>query len=181
MFWMKRPRLNKQNFMNIIETQDPEFVFFNAHGDEKVIYGDKVSGKEEALVEENKNHEVLNSRLVYARACWASSSLGKACKGGCFVGYTVPFCFFINENWSAKPLNDHTARIFLEPSNLIVSSLLKGNTVKESVDKSLNLSKKNILKLLKEEEEPGATASVMLLWNNMNALDISGNKEMIFE
>lgn len=179
---LKRPRLSRKNFTEIVENKapSPSFIFFNAHGDELTIYGDKTGDTEEVLVEENKNHHLLDSKLVYARACWAAASLGKACKGGCFIGYTIPFSFWMNERWSSKPSNDNTAKIFFEPSNLIVSSLLRGNTAEEAVTKSVNLSKKSIMKLLREKDEPGATASAMLLWNNMKGTAIVGDKEMRF-
>jgi len=177
---LKKPRLTRENFTKMIEKNNPVMIFFNAHGTETAIYGDKIVEEEEILVEENVNHELLNSRLVYARACWSAVSLGnKAClNNGCFIGYSLPFSFWIDERWSAKPLNDNTAKLFLEPSNLIISSLLKGNTAEESVIKSNEMSKKNILKLLKEKEEPGAVASMSLLWSNMQCLQISGNKGM---
>lgn len=178
---LRRPRLTHKNFIEIVENKNPSFIFFNAHGDEKTIYGDKINGEEEVLVEENKNHNLLNSKIIYARACWAAASLGHSCKGGCFIGYIIPFSFWINEKWSAKPSNDKTAKIFFEPSNLIVGSLLKGNTAKDAVDKAANLAKKSILKLLKDKDEPGASASAMLLWNNMLGTAILGDKNMRFE
>ncbi len=174
---LKRPRLTQENFTNIMQDKKPSFIFFNAHGDEKTIYGDKTGAAEEILVQEGKNHHLLDSKLIYARACSAAASLGKACENGCFIGYNTPFSFWINEKWSAKPSNDKTARLFLEPSNLIVKSLLKGNTAEQAVNKSLSMSKKNMLKLLKEQEEPGAVASVMVLWNNTEGLTIEGDKE----
>lgn len=178
---LKRPSLTTKNFTSIIKNKNPSFVFFNAHGSEKIICGDKLEGREETLVEEGRNQYLLDLRLVYARACRAAASLGRACKGGCFIGYTDSFSFYADENWSAKPSNDNTARLFFEPSNLIVSSLLKGNTAEEAASKSLNASKKTMLKLLKEKAEPGAMASVRLLWNNAQGLALLGKKEMIFE
>ncbi len=179
---LRRPRLNRQIFSGLISEQDPHLVFFNAHGDEKRIYGDKIDDVEEILVEDDRNHTLLNKRMVYARACYAAASLGKACtgEGGCFIGYKTPFSFWIDERWSAKPLNDKTAKLFLEPSNLIVISLLKGNSTREAFDKSLAMSKKNILKLLRVKEEPGATASIMLLWNNIQGQDILGDEDIKF-
>ena len=174
---LKRPRLTQKIFSEIIQNQNPSFIFFNAHGNEKIIYGDN----DEILIEEGKNHSLLNSKLIFARACCAAASLGRAIKGGCFIGYSVNFGFWIDERWSTKPSNDNTARLFFEPSNLIVSSLLKGNTAEDAVKKSAELSKKNILKLMKEQKEPGATASVVLLWNNMRGTEICGNKDMKFE
>lgn len=178
---LKRPRLTKENLTKIIEEKDPRFIFFNAHGNERTIYGDKLEEKEEVLIEEDKNHHLLHPRLVYARTCWSASSLGKACKDGCFIGYNIPFSFYMDERWSAKPPNDNTARLFFSPSNLIVSSILKGNTADEAVKRSASMTKKSILDLLKEREEPGAMASIRQLWTNMQGTVISGNKDMRFQ
>ncbi len=178
---LKRPRLSRKIFEEIIENQSPVFIFFNAHGNEKMIYGDRLDRGEEVLIEEGKNHSLLNSRIVFARACCAAASLGKACEGGCFIGYNMNFGFWIDERWSTKPANDNTAKLFFEPSNLIASSLLKGNTANEAVKKSIDLSKKNILRLMKEQEEPGATASAILLWNNMRGTEICGNGKIKFD
>ena len=175
---LKRPRLTPENFMKIVKDKNPMFIFFNAHGDEKRIYGDKRTQKEDVLVEEDKNHHLLNNKLVYARACWSAASLGKACIGGCFIGYETPFRFWHNEAWATKPLNDNVAKQFLEPSNTIVSALLKGNTAKEAVEKSALATKKNMLKLLKEKTEPGAIASIKVLWSNMDGLEVIGKQDM---
>src|SRR3989344_9299915 len=177
-----RPRLTKENFSNLILKNDPSLVFFNAQGDETKIYGDKINNKEEILIEENKNQSILSKRIIYARACWAAASLGKRCikDGGCFIGYKYPFSFWTDDRWSSKPLNDNTAKLFFEPSNLIVTSLLKGNTTQEAFDKSLDISKKIILGLLKRKEEPGTMASITLLWNNVSAQEILGQKDIKF-
>ncbi|MBU3896620.1 MAG: hypothetical protein KJ697_01660 [Nanoarchaeota archaeon] len=177
---LKRPKLTKNTLTAIVKEKKPELVFFNGHGDEKTIYGDKVEGNEENLVSEGENDWILKSRITYARACNAANSLGKKCADGCFIGYNNPFCFWIDDKWSAKPSNDNTAKLFLEPSNVIISSLLKGNTGDESVEKSVQLSKKNMLKLLKDKEEPGAVQSIMLIWNNMEGLSVIGNGNMKF-
>jgi len=178
---LKRPNLTLGRFTSAIKEKQPQFIFFNAHGDEDAIYGDKIGEKEEVLIKENINHQLLDSKLVYARSCWAAASLGKACKGGCFIGYSLPFNFWIDERWSSKPQNDNTARWCLEPSNLIVSSLFKSNTAEEAVTKSINMSKKNMLKLLKIQNEPGVVDIIAVLWNNMQCLEIIGDKEMKFE
>lgn len=177
---LKRPRLTKEKFTEIVWDKSPSLIFFNAHGSEKAIYGDKLGDSEEVLVEEGKNHSLLDSKIVYARACLAAASLGRACNGGCFIGYNTPFSFVFDEQWSAKPSNDNIAKLFLEPSNLIVRSLLKGNTAEEAAEKSFNMSKKNMLKLLKEKGEPGGMASMTVLWNNMTRLEVLGNKGMAF-
>jgi len=180
---LKKPRLTRNNFESIISKKDPKLIFFNAHGNEKSIYGDKINKKEEILVQENKNHSILMSRIIYARACLAAVSLGNFCTKegkGCFIGYETPFSFWIDERWSSKPLNDKTAKLFLYPSNEIVISLLKGNSAHEAFNKSLDMSKKNILELLKIKKEPGAMASIMLLWTNIQGQVILGEKDIKF-
>ncbi|MFH1376085.1 MAG: hypothetical protein ABIH25_00445 [Candidatus Woesearchaeota archaeon] len=182
-FDLVRPKLTKTNFISLLDKKDPVLVLFNAHGDDKRIYGDKIKDKEEVLIEEGKNNSVLFDRIVYARACYSGLSLGENCIGkkGCFIGYRTPFSFLIDERWSAKPLNDKTAKLFLEPSNLIAISLLKGNRAEDAFDKSLNMMKKNMMKLMKVEKEPCTMASMMVLWNNMQGQTILGNKNAKFK
>jgi len=179
-FDLIKPRLSRKIFTDIVTGKDPSLIFFNAHGDAACIYGDKIGDREEVLVEENVNHGLLTDRIVYARACYAAASLGDTCtrKGGCFIGYRSPFSFWVDIRRSATPLKDETARLFLEPSNLIVLSMLKGNTAQEAFEKSQNMIKKNILKLMRDKQDPEAMASIMLLWSNLSGQAILGEKEM---
>ena len=180
---LARPRLRRNQVEEIIIKQNPLLLLFNAHGDSRTIYGDKIGEDEEFLIKEGKNHQLLKGKLTYARACWAAASLGKTCteKEGCFIGYKKPFSFWIDKKWSANPLKDKTAKLFLSPSNTIIFSLLKGRTAEESVNNSFNQSKKNILQLLKKEKEPGAMASATVLWSNIESQVILGNKKMKLE
>ena len=63
---------------------------------------------------------------------------------------------------------------------MIVESLLKGNSASEAVAKSLSMSKKNIMKLLRAKDEPGAMASIMLLWSNIEGQEVLGNGDICF-
>lgn len=47
-----------------------------------------------------------------------------------------------------KPLKDKTTALFLQPTNKLVSSILKGNAVKYSYEKLQELFKQNISKLV---------------------------------
>ena len=139
-----RPRLRRKNVEKSIEKLDPSILLFNAHGNDFTIYGDKINDQEEPIIVERENHKLLEGRITYARACWAALSLGKACteNGGCFIGYKVPFSFWIDQKWSATPLKDRNARLFLEPSNQVAISLLKKKSAYEAVQRFYNLSKK---------------------------------------
>lgn len=177
---LKRPRLRRNVLEESIRKQNPQLLLFNAHGDETTIYGDKVGTETEHLIREEENHQLLQGRLTYARACSAAASLGRKCteKSGCFIGYTQPFSFWTDTSRTTTPLKDKTAQLFLEPSNELVIGLLRGKSARQAADIFINLSKKNILHLLGKEDEPGAMASAMLLWNNMMAQEVLGNKEM---
>ena len=65
------------------------------------------------------------------------------------------------------------ARPIMECSNIIVKSLLKGNTVEESVTKSHKNAKESILKLI-HSKEPLAPASLHALVYNDEALSFEG-------
>ncbi len=177
---LRRPRLRRDVLESSILEQKPELLLFNAHGDEKTIYGDKIAHHTDYLIREDKNHEFLEGRLTYARACSAAASLGKkgVMKSGCFIGYTQPFSFWIDTNRITTPLKDKIAQLFLQPSNDLALSLLKGKTAGEAANCFNISSQKNILQLLSKKDEPGAMACAMLLWNNMEALEVLGNEEM---
>lgn len=177
---LKRPRLRRNVLEESIRKQNPQLLLFNAHGDEATIYGDKIETETEYLVRENENHQLLQGRLTYARACSAVASLGRKCtqKSGCFIGYNQPFSFWTDTSRITTPLKDKTAQLFLEPSNELAIGLLRGKSASQAADIFINLSKKNILHLLDKQDEPGAMASAMLLWNNMMAQEIHGNEEM---
>jgi len=174
-------RLRRDIVEGIIRKKDPSFILFNGHGDKNTIYGGKVDGSEEFIIREGFNEGLLKGKLVYARACNSAASLGKKCTEdgiGCFIGYDQPFSFWTDENWVTSPLKDNTARLFLEPSNAIAMSILKGKSAKYAVDKFFQLSKKNIQRLLKDENEPGTFVKAMVLWNNMQAQKILGNSDL---
>ena len=56
---------------------------------------------------------------------------------GCFIGYKLPFMFYIDERWRSNPHKDNVAPIFLEPSNLVPISLIKGNSALQAHEKSI--------------------------------------------
>ena len=176
---VKRPKLRRGEVENYIIKNKPSLILLNGHGDDKTVYGDRINGVEEPIIEEGKNHLLLQGKLVYARSCWAARSLGKKCTydGGCFIGYDVPFQFWVDERMSIPP-KDKTAELFLELSNLLAKTLIKGNSAIEAVRKSREKSKENIMSLLKKKKEPGTMSKIMVLWNNMQGQKILGDINM---
>ena len=68
---LKRPRLCKENLQTSIIKQKPQLLLFNAHGDELTIYGDKISNTTGYLIRKGENHNLLEGKITYARACSA--------------------------------------------------------------------------------------------------------------
>ena len=143
---------NKINFEKVIKNLDYSFVVFNGHGSPESIKGHK----DETLIEVGKNEELLKGRIVYARVCEAAVVLGKLCvedNNGCFIGYNFPFVFWADRTWDSVPQKDETARLFLEPSNMVPISLIRGHNAKESNRKSKLHILKNIKKEIKKNDK----------------------------
>jgi len=171
---------NSDKVTKFIEKQDPKLLVINGHGDENSI-----DGHREVLFSVNKNLEFLKGRITFARACHSAVNLGKEAvknNDGCFIGYVSPFSFWINEKWSAKPSNDKTAALFLEPSNKIVESIIDGFSTEKAEEKSRKMMIENMKKILKMEEkkEPEAMGLLQVLWNNFDGQVLLGNGSAVF-
>ena len=134
--------LNMDNFSDILKQLDYRLIVLNGHGSYDFIFGHKKN----VIVQVGKNEFLLKERIVYARSCNAGGKLGPECmknsRNGCFIGYELPFIFFMDSKWTTKPNNDKIAKLFLEPSNLVPISIIKGRTAFEAHDNS----KKQMLK-----------------------------------
>jgi len=165
---------NKGDVTKFIEKRNPNIVFVNGHGNEDSLYGHK------EIIFSMDNINLLKGRLIYARACSAGAKLGKGVvKGnnGCFIGYKYPFSFWFDEKWSAKPSNDNIAKLYLEPSNQVMLSLIKGKNSQEAHEKSKALMLENMKRILvlEEKKEPGTMGMLQILWNNFDGQVIYGN------
>ncbi|MFH1710704.1 MAG: hypothetical protein ABH840_00160 [Nanoarchaeota archaeon] len=171
--------VKKEAISKFIKKQNPKLLFLNGHGNEDCIEGEK----EEIIIKENENDELLKNKITYARSCFVAVSLGKKCstfgKGTCFIGYEFPFQFWFDETRTANPIKDKIASLYLEPSNELVKYLIKGNFTKTAFDKSKELMVKNMNKILKENE-PGALERFKSLWMNHEGQRIYGDKEIFF-
>ncbi|MBI2575342.1 hypothetical protein HYV82_05655 [Candidatus Woesearchaeota archaeon] len=136
---------------------------FNGHGSEDTVTGHK----NEPLITADKNGWLLKSKIVYAISCKSAKVLGiKSIENGAisYTGYDDDFIFFYDPNRLSKPLADETAKLFLEHSNLFITSLLKGNSVEESRKRAFNKLKENMVKMLAGDSQQ-ANLSRFLWWN----------------
>ena len=164
---------NKKTIMSLLSKYNPDFVMFNGHGAPKLICGHD----NEILIQHGHNHNLLKKRITYSLSCSSASVLGKkiADKNSTFIGYTDEFALGMDTNCQASIHRDKRAKLFLDPSNLLVKSILKGNTALEAVKKAKELMKKNI-SFLRTDSTPDAKDYIPYLFNNYVLLEVFGKK-----
>ena len=175
-FDLKEKRANRKEFCGIINKIKPELLFLNGHGNRNVITGHD----QEILIQSDDNEDITKGSIVYALSCRAAEILGLKCvqKGAkSFIGYKNDFIFLTEQSFITHPLSDRTAALFLRPSNLIVTSLIKGKTVIDSCKRSQDEFKRNIRKLSTSESPQEDKSSIRFLLWDMQAQVCLGNPE----
>lgn len=178
-FDLFRKRANKKEVLSMINKQKPSLVIFNGHGNDDSIAG----YNDEPLVIAGKNEGLLKEKVTYALSCKSGKILGpKSIDSGAraYIGYDDDFIFIYNPNKMTNPLRDNTARLFLEPSNKLIISLIKGNSSEESCRRSQTVFKDNMKKLLSSEATPEETSMVRYLWWDMIHQVCLGDKKAVF-
>lgn len=143
-----REKANRKRFIGTVKKSNPKLLFLNGHGDV-----DNVGGHDEEPILTAKDKGVVDNKIIYARSCRSGRILGNILtdqSGATYLGYKENFWLGYYPEKVSKPLEDERAALFLEPSNYIVHSLLKGHSAKDANIKSKILFAKNIEKLLAE-------------------------------
>lgn len=163
----------KEIVASVINKGNPAFVMFNGHGSPTLVCGHN----DEILILLGQNEGLLKGRITYSLSCSSASGLGKEVgdENTTFIGYTEEFAVGMDTKSQAAVKHDQRAKLFLEPSNFLVQSLLKGNSVAEAVEKAKDAMKKNI-SLLKTDSSPDAKDYLPYLFNNYLSLCAFGNK-----
>lgn len=158
----KATRLNVESYL---KKQNPRVVLFNGHGDY-----DRICGfKDEVLIKNRENEGLLKGKIVYSLSCSSAKELGKSAvlKGAyVFIGYDEPFVIYTDSEREATPLKDSIASSFMEPSNRVSISILKGNTAREASNKSKKEFEREANKFLTSNAiEGGGRIAAALLWD----------------
>ena len=164
--------ISEEGLRSRIKNRKPRFIFFNGHGSETALFD---NGRREFI--NIKSADVFKSTVTYIIACSCLGGLGAAAvEKGCnaFIGYNKPFWLARHHKSESRPLADEVAKPIIECSNIIVRSLMKGNTVGESIRRSHEKAADNILKLI-YSKEPLAHVSLQALFGNDQALDSKGD------
>jgi len=130
-------KANKNDFEGRVNKLQPKVIFLNGHGCDDCIFGhdDKV------LIKAGENHKFLQGKITYALSCSSGKKLGPEVvedKNSTYIGYDNDFAFVSVHKYISRPVEDPMAKPFMESSNQVMLSLLKGNTAKESFIKSKN-------------------------------------------
>lgn len=159
-------KANLKDFSGRIKKNLPDIIYLNGHGNAHSVCGHN----NETLVCVNNNESLLYNSCIYALACSSAKVLGKSvAKNGTksFLGYKEDFIFIHENDKSTRPTEDNTAKLFLEPSNLVVTTLIKGNTPEEAFNRSQQAFKRNIRYLLASDSPQDDKTSIPWLYWNM--------------
>lgn len=176
---LKEAKANAKDFAGRMKKVKPNLLFLNGHGNSESIAGHN----NEILISLDKNKKLLGDKIIYALACSSAKKLGKsAVKNGakCFIGYKEDFVFMHEENKSTRPIEDETAKLFFQPSNLVVTTLIKGNSTLEAYNRSQEEFKRNLRKLLTSESpQKDRTPIPLLMWDMFNQSCLGDNNAKV--
>lgn len=140
-------KANKTNFVSYYKKHNHKLVFLNGHGFDNLITG----YDDEILIDNLENKLDMVGSIIVARSCRCAKILGDfLVKNGslAFIGYKDDYVIKTSRKYSTKPLMDPMAALYLEPSNMVVKSLLKGKTTGAADIKSKRMLAINISKVL---------------------------------
>ena len=154
-FDLNREKAIRANVEVRLKKLSCNLTFFNGHGDFNVITGHN----NEPIIIGGENEDLLKSKIVYAISCKSAKELGpRSVNAGAvsYTGFDDDFIFVYEPENISRPLHDNTAKLFLEPSQLFMKSLIKGNSVREGMDKTKKLLADNFLKALNDNDRDSA-------------------------
>lgn len=164
---------NFKEFKKQISQNIFSLILLNGHGSPHIITG----WNDEPLITAPVSPYNFNSAIVYARSCQVGRYLGpylikKNVKA--FVGYREDF-IFVSAN-DSNPIKDSLAKLFLEPSNAIVKSLINGKTVEKANLRSKSMIRRHIRLVLKSRLKQRQQIAAFL-WHDLNCQIVLGNDQ----
>ncbi len=170
-----RKRANRKEVESILCKKNPDFVVINGHGSDNAVSGND----NEPLLVAGENSFLLKGKITYAISCQSARELGKEVGQNintAYIGYKEDFVFIYLEKHRRHPLEDKTAALFLNPSNLVVTTLLKGHPVKEAVLRAQQEFLRKIQELLLSETDTDKSSALRWLLWDMKHLTLCGDE-----
>ncbi|MFA5333379.1 MAG: hypothetical protein WC376_02700 [Candidatus Nanoarchaeia archaeon] len=165
-FDLHREKATKFNFEGLIK-KNPEIIVLNGHGAINMVTGHK----NKPLLIAGINDYTLKSKTIYAISCQSGVGLGpSSIKEGAlsYTGYVNDFILYYTPKLLSKPLNDDTLKFFLEPSIILIESILKGNSINDSHIKCKEKMINNLKKMMSSGEEDYNDMAQYLWWDIQN-------------
>ncbi len=170
---LDKNKATKKNFDSYLKRHNPKLIFLNGHGDQENITG----FDNEPLLTKNKDENLLDKRIIYARCCDAAVQLGDAAvKNGAlaFIGYKRSYRLGHSPSSITRPLQDKIAELFLTPSNLVAISILKGNSVGYANSNSVSAMWSNFRFMLSSSATPAQRDAARHMWHNIQSQVLLG-------
>lgn len=171
-----RQRANRREIESILDKKSPDLVVINGHGN-----SDSVAGhKNEPLLIAGDNSFLLKEKIIYAISCRSAAGLGKEAgeyTNTAYIGYKEDFVFVYLEEYRTRPLEDKLAALFLDPSNLVVTTLLKGHPTQDAVSRAKQEFLRKIQTLLTSEARADEYSTLRYLVWDMKNLVLCGKAD----
>ena len=158
-------KANRANFESYIASHKPSFLFLNGHGN-----ANEVTGYDNEVILDKGSK--MAPVIMYARSCEAARTLGpELVKNGsakAFIGYKRNFICGYSPQKVMRPMEDPIASLFLAPSNLVASAIVKGNTVTEAHLRSRDAMYRNFRRMISSAASYEERYAARWLWSNLN-------------
>ena len=165
-----RERANRKEVESVLSKKNPDLVIINGHGSDETVAGHNNN----LLIKAGDNSSLLNNKITYAISCRSARVLGKEVAQNAetaYIGYQDDFILVYLEKYRTQPDEDKLAAIFLDPSNIVVATLLKGHSTKEAVSRAKQGFLRNIQKLLTSQTKIEDSSTLRyLVWNMQNLI-----------
>lgn len=175
-----RERANRKEVESVLSKRNPDLVIINGHGSNETVAGHNNN----LLIKAGDNSSLLNNKITYAISCRSARILGKEVAQNAetaYIGYQDDFILVYLEKYRTRPAEDKLAAIFLDPSNIVVATLLKGHSTKEAVSRAKQGFLRNIQRLLTSQTKIEDSSTLRYLVWNMQNLILQGdtNKRLL--
>ncbi len=168
-----RERANREEVESVLQKRDPGLIVINGHGDDNLVTGHE----NKVLISTKINSYLLRGKITYAISCRSARVLGKEVgqyDNTTYIGYNDDFVFIYLEEYRTQPAEDKLAKLFLDPSNLIITTLLKGHPTKEAVLRARQDFLKKIQRLITSKVAAEESSVLRYLVWDMRNLTLCG-------
>jgi len=169
-----RERANRKETESVLSKRNSDLVIINGHGSDDAVAGHDNN----LLIKAGDNSSLLSNKITYAISCRSARVLGKEIAQNAetaYIGYKDDFIFVYLEKYRTRPIEDKFAGLFLGPSNLVVTTLLKGHSAKESVSRARQEFLRNIQGLLTSKVKSDDSSALRYLVWDMRNLVLQGD------